>query len=236
MRVLLLEDDEQLARAFARRLRHDGYAVDEVSSLAEVLFAIGDVGYDCLVLDRHVPDGDSLTILEELLAHEDAPPIVLVSADGDSDARVAGLAAGADDFLAKPFRLDELALRVARVIRMRNAAKGLAPINVLQLGSVSFDMARREVRRDGVPVHLSPIQYSVFEQIVTHRDRVVRSDEILDHCWDGCRDPFSNPLHTQMTRLRRIFEGALKFVAVHGVGYRLEILPVEPTEPAASPP
>ncbi len=227
MRVLLLEDEQRLSGAFARRLRHDGYAVDEVTTLAEVRLAVGDIDYDCMVLDRHVPDGDSLALLAELVVGEDPTPVVLVSADGDTDARVEGLASGADDYLAKPFRLDELALRVAKVVQ-RRAVAGPGPDRIVQLGAVTIDLARREVVRDGVALHLSPIQYSVFEQLVVHRDRMMSTEELLEHCWDGRRDPFSNPLHTQVTRLRKIFRGALRIVSVRGGGYRLEVEPGGP--------
>lgn len=223
--MLLLEDCKRLSGAFARRLRHDGFAVDEVGTLAEVRTAAFDVEYDCLVLDRHVPDGDSLDLVPELVAAPHQAPVVLVSANGDADARVEGLACGADDYLAKPVRLDELALRVGKVVGRRHAVTR-APARVVELGPVRVDLARREVTRDGVPVHLSPIQYSVFEQLVTNRHRMVGTEELLEHCWDGSRDPFSNPLHTQVTRLRKIFRGALRIASVRGAGYRLEIEPV----------
>lgn len=225
MRVLLLEDCKRLSGAYARRLRHDGFAVDEVATLAEVRLAVGDVDYDCLVLDRHVPDGDSLDLVPELAAGARPGPVVLVSANGDADARIDGLTRGADDYLAKPVRLDELALRVGKVVARRQALVTLRP-PVVELGVVRVDLARREVTRDGVPVHLSPIQYSVFEQLVINPHRMVSTEELLEHCWDGRRDPFSNPLHTQVTRLRKIFRGALCIASVRGAGYRLEVEPV----------
>ncbi|HEV7722643.1 MAG TPA: response regulator transcription factor [Iamia sp.] len=221
MRVLLLEDEARLSGAFARRLRHDGFAVDEVATLAEVRTAVLDVAYDCLVLDRHVPDGDSLDLLPELARAEHRAPVVMVSANGDADARIQGLSEGADDYVAKPVRLDELALRVGKVVTRRDPAADARP--VIRLGPVCIDLARREVTSDGQAVHLSPIQYSVFEQLVRHRDRMLTTEELLEHCWDGRRDPFSNPLHTQITRLRKIFKGALRIASVRGAGYRVEL-------------
>ena len=221
MRVLVLEDEDRLCQAYARRLRRDGYAVDEVATLADARRAVDDVDYDCLVLDRHVPGGDSLGLVSELVDAPDRAAVVIVSADGDADARILGLSEGADDYVPKPVRLDELALRVGNVMARHDAA---APAPVVELGTVRVDLARHQITRDGVPVRLTPVQYAVFEQLVIHRDRMLSSQELLDHCWDRERDPFSNPLHTQITRLRKVFDGALRFVSVHGAGYRLEVV------------
>lgn len=234
MRVLVLEDEARLSGAYARRLRHDGFAVDEVATLAEVRTAVVDVSYDCLVLDRHVSDGDSLDLLPELAQAPHHAPVLVVSANGDADARIRGLAEGAEDYVAKPVRLDELALRVAKVVARREPAAGASPI--VTLGPVCIDLARREVTCDGQPVHLSPIQYSVLEQLVRHRHRMLSTEELLEHCWDRRRDPFSNPLHTQITRLRGIFRGALRITSVRGAGYRIELDPDPPHQIPSRPP
>jgi two-component system, OmpR family, response regulator len=221
MRLLVLEDERRLCQAYARRLRRDGHAVDEVATLADARRAVGDVDYDCLVLDRHVPGGDSITLVAELAESAHRAPVVIVSADGDADARVLGLSEGADDYVPKPVRLDELALRVGNVLARRDAA---GPAPAVELGAVRVDLARREVTRDGTSVRLTPVQYAVFEQLVINRARMLTSQELLDRCWDRERDPISNPLHTQISRLRKLFDGALRFVSVHGAGYRLEVI------------
>jgi DNA-binding response OmpR family regulator len=222
VRVLLLEDESQLSDTFARRLRVDGFAVDPVATLAQVRTAVLDVTYDCLVLDRHVADGDSLELLPELARAERRAPVVMVSADADADTRIRGLSHGADDYLAKPVRPDELALRVGKIAaRHTYAPRAAGP--VIDLGRVRVDLALRLVTRDGEPVHLSPIQYSVFELLARHRDRMLPTEEILERCWDGRRDLFANPLPSQVTRLRKTFRGALRIVAVRGAGYRVEL-------------
>jgi len=218
----VLEDEERLCRAYARRLRRDGFAVDEVANLAEARRAVGDVDYDCLVIDRHVPGGDALVLVAELARSSRRAPVVVVSADADADARVDGLSAGAADYVPKPVRLDELALRVGNVVARHDPT---APEPVVELGPVQVDLGRHRVARDGAEVRLTPIQYAVFEHLVIHRARLVPTQELLDHCWDREREVLSNPLHTQITRLRRIFDGALRFVSVHGSGYRLEVEP-----------
>ncbi|HEX7131591.1 MAG TPA: response regulator transcription factor [Iamia sp.] len=222
--MLLLEDEPRLSRDLACRLRDDGFGVDAVATLAEVRAAVVDVAYDCLILDRHVADGDSLELLTELARTEHRAAVVMVSTDDDPDARIQGLSAGADDYMTKPVRLDELALRVGKVVDRRDHWPWAAGL-VVDLGSVRIDLARRTVTRNGEPVHLSPIQYSVFELLVCHRDRMLTTEEVLEQCWDGRRDQFSNPLRSQVTRLRKIFEGALRIVAVRGAGYRVELGP-----------
>lgn len=225
MRVLVLEDDARLATAYTRRLRSEGMAVDEVRTLAETRRALIDTDYDCLVLDRFVPDGDSLELVAELDGQLPHPPVVLVSSAGGGDQRVDGLEAGADDYLAKPVRLAELALRVRRVT-VRHS--GIGACGRIRLGRVTLDPAHSAVTLDGEEVALTRIQYSVFEQMVAHRHRLVTIQELLDHCWDSRRDLFSNPLHSQITRLRKAFRGALGFKSVHSMGYVLEVRGPDP--------
>ncbi|HEU5152218.1 MAG TPA: response regulator [Iamia sp.] len=123
MRLLLLEDDPRLRSAFAARLRADGYAVDEVETLGEARAWLDrGIAFDGLVLDRRVPDGDSLQLVEEVGGTAGRPAVVVVSALGDGDERVRGLAVGADDYLVKPVRLDELVLRLQRLLLPRTRA------------------------------------------------------------------------------------------------------------------
>lgn len=219
MRLLLLEDDPELRAPYARRLRAEGHAVDEVDTLGRARLALMDVDYDCLVFDRLVPDGDSLELVSELHDGPDWTPILLLSALGDGEERVRGLRAGADDYVAKPVRLDELALRVTN-LAVRATSPSMAPV---QLGRVTIDRARRTAAIDDEPVRLTPMQYSVLDHLVAHRDRMVTTEELLEHCWDASRHLFANPLHSQITRLRSAFRGSLQFCSVRGQGYVLRV-------------
>lgn len=221
MRVLLLEDDMVLRTAFARRLRQDGHAIDEVTTLAEARRAFWNVDYDGLVLDRIVPDGDSIEWVEELRRADQWVRVLFLSALAESDDRIRGLRAGADDYLPKPVRLDELSLRVMNLLRRDHVGEGEGA--VIRLGRVDLDRARREVIIDGAVAHLTPIQYSIFEYLVLHRDRVVSTEELLEHCWDANRDLLNNPLHPQLSRMRSVFGDAVQFVSVRGQGYILRV-------------
>lgn len=222
MRVLLLEDDAELRRSFARRLRADGHTVDEVARLDAARAALAERRFDCLVLDRSVPDGDALDLVAALAAAGEHPPVIFVSASGEADQRVEGLAAGADDYLAKPVRLDELSLRVRRVATVQSTTAG-EDEGVLQLGRVTVDRPRHLVTLDGVAVVLPPIQYAVLEYLAVHRDRTVRSQDLNDACWDRDSLGLSDPLPKVVSSLRRKLRSALRFEKVRGIGYRLVV-------------
>jgi DNA-binding response OmpR family regulator len=217
MRVLLLEDDPRLCESVAGRLRVDGHAVDQVGTLDAARSALMDAEYDCLVLDRLVPDGDALDLVADLEAGDAPPPMLVVSALGDGDERVQALQAGADDYIAKPARLDEVAIRVRKLL-VRHTSVTRGPV---RLGRVVVDRARRDVSVDGLDIHLTPLQYSVLEYLVAHRDRMASTEELLEHCWDRNRQTVANPLHSQICRLRRIFRGSLRIDMVRGAGYVL---------------
>lgn len=219
MRVLVLEDDRRLCEAYSHRLRTEGYAVDEVGTLGRARDALMDVAYDCLLLDRLVPDGDALELVAELHDRPERPWLMVLSALGDTDQRVEGFELGADDYLPKPVRLDELALRIRRLV-LRPTASVPGP---LPLGRVTLDRARREVLLDSRRVHVTPTQYGVLEYLATHRDRAIPSEELLAHCWDRNTDLFANPVHSQITRLRKLFRGVLEIESVRGSGYVIRV-------------
>lgn len=222
VRVLLLEDDPFLRRSFMRRLRSAGFEVDVASTLAEARQAVRRLTYDCLVLDRLVPDGDAIVLAAELSALAGRAPVIVLSALGDASQRVEGLLAGVDDYLAKPVSLEELVERVRKMVELAPSAAAADLDPLVQVGSVVFDRLRREVSVAGRPVHLTPRQLAVLEYLMLHAGQLVRVEEVLEHCWDGGRSLFSNPLTSQVTRLRAIFRGSLRIEAVRGAGYLLE--------------
>jgi DNA-binding response OmpR family regulator len=227
MRVLLLEDDVPLRRSYLRRLRADGHAVDAVGTLLATREALRDVDYDCLVLDRRVPDGDALDLVAELRDDPQHRPVLVVSAIGDAAERVRGLQSGVDDYVSKPVTLEELALRVRKLLVRRPPAFAPAP---LQLGRVTLHRARREATLDGEVVTLTPTQYALLAHLAERAGEVVAADELVEACLDRVRVEHANPLPPHLSRLRRAFAGALELTAVRGRGYVLRV--VEPGKPA----
>lgn len=231
MRVLLLEDDAELRNSFARRLRADGHAVDEAALLEGARAALAEHRFDCLVLDRFVPDGDA-DLVATLGRTGEHPPVIFVSAFGEADHRIDGLDVGADDYLSKPVRLDELSLRVRRVAARQSVKdrEGIVP-----LGRVMVDCGRRLVTLDGAQVRLSPTQYAVLEHLAVHRDRQVPTEELLRQCWDRHRSGLVNPLPPVLSTLRTTFRGVLRFESVRGVGVTVVPSPDEAAPNEAAP-
>ena len=226
MRLLLLEDDYELRRALGRRLRADGYAVDEVRSIAQAQKQLAETHYDCVVLDREVPDGDATGLLDRWNAGDERPPVFLLTEPGCGNGQLECLAAGADDSMAKPICVEELIVRVRRMI-IRHTPGGAR----VHVGNVTMDRARRLVLVDGHQVRLSPLQYSVCQQLAIRAGGVVEQGWLLEHCWDARRDPFSDPLHSQVTRLRSIFRGHLVIESVRGSGYLMRAPSETPPAP-----
>jgi two-component system copper resistance phosphate regulon response regulator CusR len=226
VRVLLLEDDLRLATSYTRRLRADGHVVVATVTIAQARAALADEDYDCLVLDRRVPDGDALEFVAELDGLSRRPRVLILSALGEPEQRVRGLEAGVDDYMTKPVYLDELAIRVRKLL-----ARAAPAPPATTLGRIRVDHARAEVSLDGEPVRLTRMQYTVFDYLVAHRDRMVPTQELLDHCWDSHQRIIANPLHSQITRLRKRFRGALEIESVRGVGYSIRV--VTPHETSA---
>lgn len=220
MRILLLGEEHRNLRSLARGLRRGGFAVDEMGTIAGACEAIGETRYDCIIVDRDVPDGGAIGLVGRLHARDDRPTILMVVQPGDEAGRVECLAAGADDAMAKPLLVEELVLRVRKLIIRRTPGGAW-----VHLGDVSIDRARGAVSIADQQVSLSPLQYSVLEQLAIHAGGVVEQGWLLEHCWDARRDPFSSPLHSMVTRLRRIFRGHLVIESARGSGYVLRTAP-----------
>jgi DNA-binding response OmpR family regulator len=225
VRILLLGEEHRHLRSLARRLRRGGFAVDEMGTIAGASEAIGETRYDCIILDRDVPDGDAVGLVGSLQTHDDRPSVFMMVQPGDEAGRVECLAAGADDAMAKPLLVEEFVLRVRKLIIRRTPGGAW-----VQLGDVSIDRARGVVSIADRQVSLSPLQYSVLEQLAIHAGGVVEQGWLLEHCWDARRDPFSSPLHSMITRLRRIFHGHLVIESARGSGYLLRTRPTGPSE------
>ncbi len=217
MRVLVVDDEATLADVVARGLRQAGFAVDVAGDGEEAIEkAVGAI-YDVVVLDRGLPGISGDEVCRELLSAAPTPRILMLTAAGNVDARVEGLAIGADDYLPKPFVMAELVARI-RALGRRPAA---ATPPILVGGDLIVDPARREAQRAGRPLSLTRKEFAVLEELVAAAGRVVSAEELLARVWDEEADPFTNAVRITMMTLRRKLGEPPLIETVIGVGYRL---------------
>jgi DNA-binding response OmpR family regulator len=224
MRILVVEDEIDLADAVAAGLRREGYAVDVAGDGRAALERLDVNAYDMVCLDLNLPDVDGLAICHHVVnggGDHDAPPRILVlsARDGVED-RIAGLDHGADDYLVKPFALGELAARVRALMRRDTPGTGA----VLRWGEIELDVARHEVTAEGCPVELTPKEFALLRFFLIHPDQVHSAEQLLEHVWDEHADPFTNTVRVTISNLRRKLAAAGAPQAVEtitGRGYRL---------------
>jgi two-component system response regulator QseB len=216
MRVLLTEDDVMIGEAVQRGLRQLGFAVDWVRDGAAAAQALAVEPYEALLLDLGLPRKSGLALLAELRQHGSTIPVVVLTARDAVSDRVAGLDAGADDYLVKPFELPELAARIRAVAR-RHA--GRASPQLAHLG-VTLDPARREVTRDGEPVQLAAREFEVLHALMEHPGRVLSRAQLEERLYGWGEEVESNVVEVYVHALRRKL-GAGFIRTVRGTGYRL---------------
>jgi DNA-binding response OmpR family regulator len=217
MRVLIVEDERRLADAVARGLRHRAIAVDVAYEGESALRKTGVVDYDVVVLDRDLPGVHGDEICRSLRAGEARPAVLMLTASGELDQIVEGLALGADDYLAKPFAFPELLARVQAL--GRRPRRALPP--VLARGDVELDPARHEVRRGGKPIELQRKEFAVLRVLLEADGGVVSSEELLERVWDENVDPFTSVVRVVMMTLRRKLGEPPLIETVTGAGYRV---------------
>jgi DNA-binding response OmpR family regulator len=217
MRILVVEDEADLARFVARGLRQAGLAVDLAEDGETALEKAIATDYDVVVLDRGLPGISGDEVCRQLVAASPAPKVLMLTARGDVSSRVAGLALGADDYMPKPFAMEELIARI-RALGRRPAA--VLPA-VLAIGDLTVDPARFVAIRNGAPLPLNRKEFGVLETLAAANGRVVSAEELLDRVWDEETDPFSNIIRVTMMNLRRKLGEPPLIETVVGVGYRL---------------
>lgn len=216
MRILLIEDEDRLRTTLAKALREEGYAVDVAAAGDDGLHKAEQNDYNVVLLDVMLPGRDGWTVLRELRKTKATPVLMLTALDAASD-RVRGLDGGADDYLGKPFDLDELLARVRALIRR---AAGTARPD-LELGDVRVDTRARSVTRAGVPVLLTAREYSILEYLALHRREVVTRTELFEHLFDENDDSLSNLLDVHVFNIRKKLGHDL-IVTRRGLGYCIE--------------
>jgi DNA-binding response OmpR family regulator len=216
MRILLVEDDAMIAEGVQTFLRQDGHAVDPVDNGADAAAALHTSRFDLVLLDLGLPQRSGLEVLRELRARRDATPVIIVTARDEVQDRVAGLDAGADDYLVKPFDLDELAARMRSVLR-RGGGRGEP---WLEHRGIRLDPATREVFRDGEPVALSAREYAVLEALLQRPGAVLSRAQLEDRLYGWSGEVESNAIEVYIHALRRKL-GNHAIRTLRGVGYFL---------------
>ena len=217
MRVLIVEDERDLARALTRSLEEAGFAVDTAADGEEGLFRIREIQYDAVVLDIMLPRLDGLAVLQTVRGEENRTPILLLTARDGVDDRVRGLNLGADDYLVKPFAVAELVARIHALIR--RSYGGTA--DTLTIGDLTIDIAARQVHRDGVPIELTAREFAILELLTRSRGSVVGRSAIYDHIYDEETDVLSNVIDVHVAALRRKL-GADLIRTRRGEGYLID--------------
>lgn len=218
MRILLVEDEVELATALRGALARRGFVADWVLNLEDARAAVQDPGLQAVLLDRGLPDGDGLRLLPVLRALPNPPPVIVLTAHGQTTDRVEGLDAGAEDYLAKPFEMDELLARLRVVMRRRSP---VGP-ELLVLGALSFDAVHREARVADRALHLPRRELALLELLLRRAGRVVLRETIESAMFGFDDAPASNTLDSHVSRLRRRLAECRAGVGIHpvrGVGY-----------------
>jgi two-component system OmpR family response regulator len=221
MRILVVEDDADLNRQLVRAFEEAGYVVDSAKDGEEGHFLGDTEPYDVVVLDIGLPLLDGISVLEQWRrAGRTMPVLILTARDRWSD-KVQGIDAGADDYVAKPFHIEEVLARVRALVRR---AAGHAS-NEIEIGNVRLDSKSGRVTVDGNPVKLTSHEYRVLEYLMHHRDRVVSRTELIEHLYDQDFDRDSNTIEVFVGRLRKKMPPEL-IETVRGLGYRI-VLPTD---------
>lgn len=218
MRLLVVEDNNELSQLLLKGLAAAGFAADAVTTAGEARAAVATTRYAAVVLDLGLPDGDGLAVLRDLRERKDATPVLVLTARGGVHDRVSGLRSGADDYLAKPFAFEELVARLQALLRRPGDLLG----QLLQVGNVAFDTEARQAFVDDRPQFFSAREVAVLEILMRRSGRVVSKKLVEDHLFGLSADVGSNAVEVYIHRLRKQLADAGGKVQIHtirGVGY-----------------
>lgn len=219
-----MEDDKKVASFLEKGLREEGYGVDVAHDGVEGSMKAGVYDYDLLLLDVMLPEKSGLEILRDVRKRENPVPVLLLTARDSEEDVVAGLDAGADDYLKKPFGFDELLARIRALLRRGGAER----LELLTYDDVELDRIRHEATRDGLRLDLTPKEFQLLEYFLLHAEEVVRRTELLEKVWDLHFDPMSNVVDVHVANLRKKLRngGDPLIHTVRGVGYAFQKMPL----------
>ena len=221
MRILVIEDETEVAAYLAKGLREHGYTVEEAHDGKDGLFLALYEEFDAMIIDRMLPNVDGLSIVRSVRQANIATPVLILSALGQVDDRVAGLREGGDDYLVKPFSFSELIARLEALMRRQAPA---ANQTRLVVGELEMDLLSRTVTRGGQTIELKPREFSLLEYLMRHAGQVVTRTMLLEHVWDYHFDPQTNVIDVHVSRLRQKIDRGFDhemLQTVRGAGYTL---------------
>ena len=221
MRILVVEDERALCETIVRSLRRLAYSVDPCYDGDTAIDLLGSERYDLVLLDLNLPGADGMTVLRTLRQTDRVTRVPILSARSEVADKVEGLDAGANDYLAKPFHLEELEARI-RSLTLRQFTQNDV---VLHCGPLSFDARSRTATAAGQPLALTRKETGILEYLLLHRGRPVSQEELLEHVWDNSVDNFSNSIRVHISALRKKLRAALGYDPVRnriGEGYLIE--------------
>ncbi len=220
MRVLVVEDEPRMAKLIRQGLEEEAYAVDVIGNGAEVLDWVQSTTYDLVLLDLMLPGLDGMSVCRQLRRHDYTMPILMLTARGTLPDKVQGLDSGADDYLVKPFAIEELMARLRALGRREGPSKRAE----LQLADLTLDPMTKRARRGGKLIELTAKEYAILETLMRHADQILSRDQIIEHVWNMDFTAESKLIETYIYTLRKKIDDGFSpklIQTARGLGYRI---------------
>lgn len=217
MTILVLEDNEILAEGICAKLKHAGFFIDHFSDGADGLYALNAKSYDLLILDLGLPSIDGIEIIKSVRLKQDDIPILVISARDRLDQRILGLDTGADDYICKPFELDEIVARIQALLR--RSKKKIS--HRIEHNDLIFDAKQRTLSQSGILIELSKRELAVFEYLILNLNAIVSKEDIVEHITTFDDDLNPTAIEVYISRLRKKLKKSLTIKSVRGVGYMM---------------
>lgn len=221
MTILIIEDEKKLVDVLEQSLKVEKYSVDSAFDGEEGLEKALKNSYDLIILDIMLPRKDGFTVCKELRSHGIHTPVIMLTARGTTDDKVSGLNVGADDYLLKPFGMEELFARIRAVLRRRKTTDP----NILKVADLIMDKVKHEIVRAGKNIELTPKEYKILDALLTHRGEAMSRKKLIDNAWSPGFKENNNELNVHIRYLRKKIDWAEKTPLIHtvrGVGFMIE--------------